>query len=413
MTNDTASPYGTAAASASDPSSPRHRPRRALALGLSITLIASAAVAGVAWRANVTPPADDLQRIVDGLVDGGYPAALATRTDPDGTHHEVRAGAADLENDSPVPEDGEVRIGSASKTFTAVVVLQLVEEGLVELDTGIEQYLPGVVRGDGVDASAITIRQLLQHTSGLPEYADLIAADAFAVRDTYRSPRSMLDVALQRPASFPAGERHEYSNTGYIVLGLLIEAITTRPLFEQIEARIVEPLGLDHTYLPREGERTIRGDHPKGYHVDKSGDLRDISSSDPSWTWAAGAMVSTPSELNDFMRAVLDGTLLDEPTMKQMLTGIPTGEELLPGSEYGLGIESVELTCGTAWGHSGDIPGFQTRNAVAADGTAFTVTVTALPWAIFDGPEAELLERYMIVIDTLDQALCNSDVPTP
>jgi D-alanyl-D-alanine carboxypeptidase len=107
------------------------------------------------------------------------------------------------------------------------------------------------------------------------------------------------------------------------------------------------------------------------------------------------------------MRALLNGELLGQATMKQMLTGVPTGEDLLPGSQYGLGIESTELSCGTAWGHSGDIPGFQTRNAVAADGTAFTVTVTALPWAIFDGPDDELLKRYLVVIDTIDTALCD------
>jgi len=385
---------------------PGRRPRRALVIGLAGALVTAVVAAGLLWKASVESTDDGLQSIVDGLVEGGYPAAMATRTDPDGTRHEVRAGVADRASGDPVPADGEVRIGSASKTFTAVVVLQLVEEGRIALDTAIGKYLPGMVKGEGVDASMITVRQLLQHTSGLPEYADLIAADAFAVRDTYRSPHTMLGIAAQRPAAFPAGERYEYSNTGYLVLGLLVEAITERPLYEEIDARIVDALGLTHTYLPREGERKIRGDHPKGYHVTNAGKLRDISVADPSWTWAAGAMVSTPSELNDFMRAVLNGKLLEKPTMKQMLTGVPTGEELLPGSRSGLGIESVELSCGTAWGHSGDIPGFQTRNAVAADGTAFTVTVTALPWAIFDGPEKELLKRYMIVIDTLDQALC-------
>lgn len=388
---------------------PTRRRRRALVIGLTGALVTAVIAAGLLWKESAKSTDDGLQVIVDGLVEGGYPSALATRTDPDGTRHEVRAGVADRADGAPVPADGEVRIGSASKTFTAVVVLQLVQEGRIELDTAIDHYLPGVVTGEGVDASAITVRQLLQHTSGLPEYADLVAADAFAVRDTYRSPHTMLAIAANRPAAFPAGERYEYSNTGYLVLGLLVEAISERPLIKEIDTRIVGPLGLEHTYLPRQGEREIRGAHPNGYHADKTGKLRDISTADPSWTWAAGAMVSTPSELNDFMRAVLNGELLNKSTMKQMLTGVPTGEELLPGSRSGLGIESVELSCGTAWGHSGDIPGFQTRNAVAHDGTAFTVTVTALPWAIFDGPEKELLKRYMIVIDTLDEALCAQD----
>jgi D-alanyl-D-alanine carboxypeptidase len=348
----------------------------------------------------------DLQAIADRLVEAGYPGAIATRTAPDGASRTAVAGTSDLATGSPIPADAEVRVGSASKTFTAVVILQLVDEGRLALDDTVEELLPGVLRSQTADASTITVRHLLQHTSGLPEYADLVAADAFAVRDVYRSPRDMLDLALERPVDFAPGERYSYSNTGYLVLGLIAERIVERPLAEQIDERIVAPLGLEHTYLPAPGDRGFRGDHPNGYHIDSAGELRDLSEADPSWTWAAGAMISTPEELNVFMRAVLSGDLLSAEIRDQMLQGVPTGEVLLPGSTYGLGIESTETSCGTVWGHSGDIPGYQTRNAVAADGTAYTVTVTALPWAIFQGPEEELLERYLVVIRTIDEALC-------
>lgn len=395
---------GTTGAGSPDPS--RRTARRGLALGLAATLVAGAAVTGVIWGVSTASADSRLQPIVDRLVAADYPAAVASLTSPSGDADEASAGVADLETRDAVPEDGEVRIGSATKTFTAVVALQLAEEGLLDLDAPIEQYLPGVIRGEGVDASAISARQLLQHTSGLPEYGDLVAADPFAVRDSYRSPRDMVDFALQRPADFAPGERHQYSNTGYLVLGLLIERLSERPLAEQIHDRIIEPLELEHTYLPVPGEREIRGDHPNGYHVDGEGELRDLSSTEVSWAWAAGGMVSTPSELNLFMQAVVAGELLEPAMLDQMLTGIPTGEELLPGSEYGLGIESMELSCGTAWGHSGDIPGFQTRNGVGPDGSAFTVTVTALPWAVFQGSDDELTQRYLDVIDTIDEALC-------
>ncbi len=124
-------------------------------------------------------------------------------------------------------------------------------------------------------------------------------------------------------------------------------------------------------------------------------------------------MVSTPAELNTFMKAILDGELLEPAELDQMLTGIPTGDELSPGNQYGLGIESRELSGGTAWGHDGDIPGYQTRNAVAEDGTAVTVTVTALPYAIYDGPQEEIFEGpqeelialYSVTTDALEEAL--------
>ncbi len=382
-------------------------------------VITTALAASLAFTACASPAATKdapedapkvLTSIAERLVEEGYPGAIITRTSPDGTAETATAGTADLATDAPIPADGEVRIGSASKTFTAVVALQLVEEGLLELDRSVDTYLPGIIKGKGIDPKAITVRQLLQHTSGLPEYTDLVVKEAFAERDIYRSPRDVLDLALGRPAVFPAGERHEYTNTNYIVLGLIIERITQRPLAEQIHDRIVTPLDLKHTYLPEPGDKGIQGKHPHGYHIDTDGELRDLTEYDTSWAAGAGAMVSTPAELNTFMKAVLDGELLEPAELDQMLTGIPTGdEENFPGATYGLGIESSELSAGTAWGHNGDIPGYQTRNAVAEDGTAVTLTVTALPNAIYDGPldgpPEEFLDFARLSIDALDEAL--------
>ncbi|WP_159803589.1 serine hydrolase domain-containing protein [Arthrobacter zhaoguopingii] len=351
-----------------------------------------------------------LTGIAERLVEKGYPGAIITRTSPDGTAETATAGTADLAADTPIPADGEVRIGSASKTFSAVVALQLVEEGLLELDRSVDTYLPGIIKGEGIDPKAITVRQLLQHTSGLPEYTtEVIVNEASADRDIYRSPRDVLDLALGQPAIFPAGERHQYTNTNYIVLGLIIERVTQRPLAEQIHDRIVTPLDLKHTYLPEPGETGLRGEHPLGYHKDAKGELRDVTEYDSSTAWASGAMVSTPAELNTFMKAVLDGELLEPAELDQMLTGIPTGDKIIPGSTYGLGLESGELGAGTAWGHNGYIPGYQTINTVAEDGTAVTITTTALPPAIYDGPLDGAMEEFLdfarLPIEALDEAL--------
>lgn len=384
------------------------QPRRVAVAAVTTALLLSVPACTSAPTPRPAQPAESqLAAIAQSLVAAGYPGAITARTDPDGTRHIATAGYGNVAARNLVHPDSEVRIGSATKTFTAVVILQLIQEGKFSLETSVEELLPEVVvRKHGIDPATIYVRDLLQHTSGLPEYADLIAKDPFGQRYTYRSPREMLEIALRRHASSAEIKTFKYSNTNYLVLGLIAERIAQRTIGELIADRIVRPLDLRHTYFPAPGERRFRGPHVSGYHVAAGGDLHDISESDPSWTWAAGAMISTPADLNRFMQAVVGGGLLDEHTTTQMLTGIPTGEDLLPGSTYGLGIESINLSCGVAWGHSGDIPGYQTRNAVAGDGTAFSVTVTALPFAIFQGPEEELLQRYRIVIDTLDQALC-------
>ncbi|MGV8872656.1 MAG: serine hydrolase domain-containing protein [Rhodococcus sp. (in: high G+C Gram-positive bacteria)] len=380
-------------------------------------LMAGAVGLGIWARTAQTAAADaptatesELTQRLQSLVDAGYPAALASVTSPDGTHVDVAAGTGDLDTNTPAAADGEARIGSNTKMFVAVIVMQLVEEGSAELDAPVETYLPGIIRGDGIDGAAITVRQLLQHTSGLPEYADGVAADAFGVQNMFISPRDMLDVALTQPAVFAPGERWEYSNTNYLTLGLLVERVTERPLFEQVHDRIVEPLGLTHTYMPAPGERTLRGDHPNGYHLTSDGDLRDITSMDPSFAWSAGSIVATPSDLNRFMQALLGETLVDATSLAQIKDTVPAGDELWPDARYGLGLQSYPLSCGgTAWGHGGDIPGTQTRNAVGPDGTAVTIVVTALPWAIVDpADEANLLGYYKLVVDTLDETLCEN-----
>ncbi|MUK01269.1 serine hydrolase [Vibrio cholerae] len=368
---------------------------------------AAPAAAAAAPEQHAGPDTALIQEQLQKLVDAGYPSASAAVTGPDGGTITLAAGTGNLATGEPAPADGEVRIASNTKMFVSTVILQLVEEGALALDEPVETYLPGLVTGQGIDGAAITVRHLLQHTSGLPEYADQVAADAFGAQHTYISPRDMLDIALEKPAVFVPGGTWEYSNTNYLVLGLVIERITERPLYEEIEHRIIDPLQLTNTYLPVPGEQELRGVHPLGYHIDDAGDLSDITTMDPSFAWAAGAMVSTPSELNTFMKALLDGGLVSEASLAEMQTTVPAGDELWPEATYGLGLQSYPLSGGgTAWGHGGDIPGTQTRNAVGPDGTAVTIAVAALPWAVVDpADDAKLMHQYRIVVDALDVLL--------
>ena len=372
--------------------------------------IALGAAGGTAWAAPSKGEAESLKSRAQGLVETGYPAALAAVTDSKGESAGVAVGKGNLETGQAPPMDGEVRVGSNTKTFVAVVVMQLVQEGKVGLDEPIETYLPGLIKGEGIDGSKITVRQLLQHTSGLPEYTDTYLSSRAAESENmqhYVPPRDLLDTALGKPAAFEPGTQWKYTNTNYIVLGMLIERVSQRPVGEQIDERIVKKLGLSHTYFPAPGEEKIRGTHPQGYHLSAEGKLEDITEMDPAWGWAAGAMVSTPSELNTFFQAVLDGRLLTQASIQEMKKGVDIGSG---GRVYGLGLIGTPLSCGgTAWGHGGDIAGYHTRGGVGPDGTAVTVAVTALPTAIADQSnlESSAKEKYQRNKDAVDATLCH------
>jgi len=379
-----------------------------------VAAIALGAAGGAASAAPSKGEAESLKSRAQGLVEAGYPAVLAAVSDSKGESAGVAVGKGNLETGQAPPMDGEVRVGSASKTFVAVVVMQLVQEGKVGLDEPIETYLPGLIKGEGIDGSKITVRQLLQHTSGLPEYSDTYFSSRAAESENmqhYVPPRDLLDTALGKPAAFEPGTQWKYTNTNYIVLGMLVERVSQRPVGEQIDQRIVKKLGLSHTYLPGNGEKKLHGPHPQGYYLSAGGKLEDMTDLDTSLAWAAGGMVSTPSELNTFFQAVFDGRLLTQASIDEMKNGaVDASSHLGPGTVYGLGLIGTSLTCGgTAWGHHGGIAGYETHDGVGPDGTAVTVAVTALSTAIADqsNPESSAKEKSGKVNEAVDAALCH------
>ncbi|WNM49953.1 serine hydrolase domain-containing protein [Kitasatospora sp. CM 4170] len=338
---------------------------------------------------------DVVQQGLNALVrDDGMPAALASVVDRDGRTRTYTAGVGDVARGSKVPGDGQVRIGSNTKTFTAVVALQLVGEGRIDLDATVDTYLPGLVRGDGIDGRRITVRQLLQHTSGIPDYEGRL--DEAALQYQYFEPRDLLDIALRYKADFAPGDRFAYSNTNYVLAGLIVQKVTGRPVAEEIDRRVVQRIGLRHTYFPAPGDRTVREPHPHGYRRDSAdGPLRDFTEMDPSAGWAAGQMISTNSDVNRFFTALLDGRLLPAAQLAQMRTTVPIGDT---GAGYGLGIISRPLSCGGVyWGHGGDIPGYETRGGVTDGGRAVNVAVTTVP------PDAAATKH---VDGVVDAALC-------
>jgi D-alanyl-D-alanine carboxypeptidase len=363
---------------------PRATGRRRLGLSAAVVaLVGGLTVTGalVAPTANAGQTRDIVQQNLDALVrDDGFPGALASVGDRGGQVRDYTAGVGNLTTKAPVPLDGYVRIGSNTKTFTSAVVLQLVGEGKVDLDQPIETYLPGLVRGDGIDGHTITVRHLLQHTSGLPNYTAIFANGYLPYQHTYFEPRRMLDLALAHKADFAPGTTFEYSNTNYVLAGLLIEQITGRPVAEEITNRVINKIGLRHTYFPNVGDQAIRAPHPAGYHHDDpSKPLTDVTVQDPSFGWAAGEMISTPSDLNRFFHALLSGKVLPPAQLTQMRTTVEA-PGLGAGARYGLGLVSTPLSCGgLSWGHGGDIPGYSTFDAVTDDGRAASIAVTGLP----------------------------------
>lgn len=385
-------------------------PRRTLAALAATAVLATLATAPPVATAD-PPPADraadrGTQERLDRLVErSGFPGVLATVRGKDGKVRTYTAGVGDLETGAKVPRDGRVRIASNTKMFTAVAVLQLVAEGRVRLDATVERYLPRVVRGHGNNGRRITVRQLLQQTTGLPDYDGLVieaGGSMRAVAHTYFEPHDLLDAALAERRHFKPGTRWEYSNTNYVLLGMIVQRVTGRPIGEELTRRIIRPLGLRDTYWPTVGEQRIRGAHPSGYLAEQPGDpWTDITRMDPSLGWAAGQLVSTPADLGRFMAALVDGELLPPAQLAAMRRTVRAPEfDAEPGWRYGLGLASHPLSCGgTGWGHGGDIQGFETRNLVTDDGRWAVVAVTGLPTS---------LEQVADVSGAVDALVCRA-----
>jgi D-alanyl-D-alanine carboxypeptidase len=328
-----------------------------------LSLLAAGALCAPALAAAPPAPAKPpahaakLDRALGQLTKAGAPGAVVLVRRGTRTRRFAR-GYANRATHTRIRSGDRFRVGSVTKTFTATVVLQLAGEEKLSLDDTVEHWLPGLVPGGG----HITVRELLNHTSGLFNYTeDEVFLEAM-LHDPLRawSPREIVAVATAHPPSFAPGERWAYSNTGYIVLGLIAEAADGRPLGAQLEARIFAPLRLRHTSFDS-GPR-IAGRYAHGYFGLPH--QRDVSVFSPSGGWAAGAIVATAADVGRFYRALLGGRLLRPAQLRAMTTTVP----IVPGAEYGLGIARTRLPCGSAWVHDGDFPGYLTSAKTSADG---------------------------------------------
>jgi D-alanyl-D-alanine carboxypeptidase len=308
-----------------------------------------------------------LQQQLQAVHESGMPGVLAQVRDGRRAWN-LAAGAADLDVGRPARPQMRHRVGSITKTFVATTVLQLAGERRVDLDAPITRYLPGVLPRDL--GRRVTVRMLLNHTSGLGDYSAVLVADLEAVaqlRFRTFTPQELLAIGLSQPPTNAPGERWSYSNTNYVILGLLVERLTGRPYAQEISRRILRPLGLRDTSFPGTSP-FIRGPHMAGYVAWPDGSLRDVTVFSQSSGWATGEMISTAADLNSFYRALLTGRLLTPALLAQMQTTVTVVPGLPEVAGYGLGIFWLATPCGRVWGHFGQEVGYSTNSWHSADG---------------------------------------------
>ncbi|MFG2987782.1 serine hydrolase domain-containing protein [Streptomyces sp. NPDC048257] len=257
-------------------------------------------------------------------------------------------GVADKATGAPMTSDLHVRIGSETKTFTVTALLQLVDQGKVGLDDHIGSFVTGVPNGD-----RITLRQLAGMRSGLFNYSldgDFIKKLQADPEQPF-TPRQLLDYSFRNPVQFEPGAEFDYSNTNLILLGLVVEKITGRPLHEVITQDVLGPAGLRRTVFPT--SPALPTPYAHGYtDQTASGKVEDSTHWNPSWAWVAGEMISDVQDLRSWAQTLATGTLLKPTTQAERLKTTPMD---IPGAGYGLGVFDVQ-----GWiGHNGSIPGYE------------------------------------------------------
>jgi D-alanyl-D-alanine carboxypeptidase len=330
---------------------------------VAVLLAIGAPAAGAADR-------DDLRGALRTVLDAGAPGAIALVRHGAAVER-AAVGTADLATGRAMSTADHVRVGSITKTFVAVVVLQLVAEHRLRLDDPVQAWLPGVLpHGAGV-----TVRQLLNHTSGVPDYLPRVA-QVYATQPGswlwHWSPRQLTALVADQPPLFPAGQQWSYSNTDYVLAGMLVERVTGRSLAGELDRRVLAPLGLRDTSLPTD---TLRPPSPaaRGYLPDPAGVPQDVTLWNPSAAWAAGGLVSTVDDIARFYRALLTGALLPPAQLAQLLDYVDAG-----GFGYGLGIFVLDTPCGPAIGHNGAVYGYAADAFTSPDGTRQVILASNL-----------------------------------
>lgn len=363
-----------------------------------------------------------LEQLVDALFVPG--AAVLVRS-PGLGDWSATFGTRRLGGTQPVTLGDHVRIGSNTKTMTGTVILQLVEEGALSLDDPVSKYRPDVPNGD-----QITLAELLNMRSGLYNYSEspeLNQAMDESPEHVY-SPDDLLAIAFRQPPYFAPGADYYYSNTNYILLGVIIEQLTGDSAPAEFQRRIFDPLGLTETVLPALDSAAIPDPHPQGYMYGTNAETvssqvlsaeqqaqaaagtlqpSDVTDASPSWAWTAGSGISTADEVVQYVQALVGGGLLSSRMQAQRLASMqPTNPANPASTEYGLGLAKL----GPMFGHTGELPGYNSFMGYDPNQAIAVVTWTSLA-ASPDG-RAPATEMAKAVISQLYSLPTNIQAPS-
>jgi D-alanyl-D-alanine carboxypeptidase len=380
-------------------------PIRLACLIIAVVVIASAVRPRVAAAASASAADAALDRALRELVamPGGPPSATAIvqRGPALGVH---TAGVAVVgEPDRPRKSD-HMRIASVAKAFSGAVALSLVDAGALSLDDTIGQRLPSQPAG----WHAVTLRQLLGHTSGLPDFTD---SDAFR-EALFRSltvappPATLLTYVAYEPLNFTPGTQYRYSNSDNVAVGLMVESVTGTSYEEALRVQVTKPLRLPRTTLPAGVEVAAPFIH--GYDLADDGTPEDVSEAFAAgWAWASGGIISTPADLNRFIRGYVGGRLFGRRVRKQQRRWVPMGGSEPPGpgtNSAGLALFRYRTRCGTMLGHTGNTAGFTQFAAATADGTRSTTMTISLQRT--QKSEGWRLAVFQALRDAEERAVC-------
>ncbi|WP_327092442.1 beta-lactamase family protein [Nonomuraea sp. NBC_01738] len=280
------------------------------------------------------------------------------------------AGVADIDTRRPMRPEMVHRAGSITKSFVAVAVLQQVGKGTIELDAPIGRYLPDLIPGER--GQQITVRMLLNHTSHIANHTDVLFPTIESLdANRFRAfpPEELARAGLDAPATGQPGVTPgSYSNTNYVIAGLLLEKVTGTSAERYITDHVFRKAGLRHTSFPR--TPYLPGPSSKAYEAlfGYFDPPKDYSVYNMSWAWTSGAIVSTMEDLNRFFRLLLRGELLDATLLAEMQKTVPIQSFSGAVIDYGLGIYPLDLPCGRFWGHDGSVFGMQTFAFSTNDG---------------------------------------------
>ncbi|OIK05278.1 serine hydrolase domain-containing protein [Streptomyces monashensis] len=359
------------------------RPRRPRAgvVGLAAVAITATAFTGPAAAARDAAPTaaahQATQRAIDAAVGAGVPGVTVEARDADGVWKSA-SGVGDRRTGAPRGTNDRFRIGGLTNTFVATVLLQMEAENRLGLDDPVEHYLPGLVTGNGNDGRKITVRQLLNHTSGLFDYlADQDFYETYSLGDGFLqhrydtlTPERRVRVALAHAPLFAPGTRFSFSNTNDVLAALIVQKVGGRPYEDEVRERIIEPLGLKATSNPGTGIRLPRPSG-RGYSklfLSQPDRIDDVTELNGSQSWGNGDIISSADDLTRFYGALMRGKLLPARQLKELTTTVDNPD--FPGASYGLDIERLTLSCGTTvWFRDGGTTGWLSMAAFTEDGS--------------------------------------------